>query len=292
MNSRVPSHINHVRAARVHLALPKQTAFSRTRKDPTASVIVDLYNGRRLEPHQVGAIVHLVSASVPGLAPTEVTVIDQQGTLLTDTQAGGDELILSTRRFEHTRRLEQSYIDRIEAILTPLVGPDGVRAQVTADIDYTATEQTRESFNPDLPAVRSESLLEEERRGGGPGGVPGALSNEPPQPATAPENLADAAPTEQAAGTTAATTAASNRRSQAAQLRTRSHHQPYPAGGRCRAAALGCRGVRNPHCRRRRRRCERRDHDGRCAGLDGLARSNAQSRRRSVSTPRAVTRSA
>ncbi|MEX2482280.1 MAG: flagellar basal-body MS-ring/collar protein FliF [Gammaproteobacteria bacterium] len=192
--SRSIGHINNVRAARVHLAVPKQTAFSRTRRDPTASVIVDLYNGRRLEAHQVGAIVHMVSASVPGLSPERVAVIDQQGSLLTDGRGGNDELAVSVKRFEHTRRLEQSYIERIEAIVMPLVGPDGVRAQVTADIDYTATEQTRESFNPDPPAVRSESLLEEERRGSGPGGIPGALSNEPPVAATAPETLAEAAP--------------------------------------------------------------------------------------------------
>ena len=191
--SRSISHINNVRAARVHLAMPKQSAFSRTRREPTASVIVDLYNGRRLEPHQVGAIVHMVSASVPSMSPNQVTVIDQQGNLLTDGHGGNDELALSAKRFEYARRLEESYIERIEAILMPLVGADGVRAQVTADLDFTATEQTRESFNPDLPAVRSENLLEEERRGGGgPGGIPGALSNEPPAQASAPEDVADA----------------------------------------------------------------------------------------------------
>ncbi|MEQ8663403.1 MAG: flagellar basal-body MS-ring/collar protein FliF, partial [Gammaproteobacteria bacterium] len=188
--SRSISHINNVRAARVHLALPKQSAFSRARRDPTASVIVDLYNGRRLEPHQVGAIVHMVSASVPSMSPDHVTVIDQQGNLLTDGHGRSDELALSAKRFEYTRRMEESYIERIEAILMPLVGADGVRAQVTADLDFTATEQTRESFNPDLPAVRSENLLEEERRGaGGAGGIPGALSNEPPALASAPETL-------------------------------------------------------------------------------------------------------
>ncbi len=186
--SRSISRVNNVRSARVHLAMPKQTAFSRSRRDPTASVIVDLYNGRRLEAHQVAAIVHLVSASVPSLSPDDVTVIDQNGNLLTGNRVGNDELVVSAQRFEYTQRLEQAYIERVEAILMPLVGPDGVRAQVTADLDFTATEHTEERFNPDLPSVRSESLLEEERpAGSGPGGIPGALSNEPPGVATAPE---------------------------------------------------------------------------------------------------------
>ncbi|MGR8921401.1 MAG: flagellar basal-body MS-ring/collar protein FliF, partial [Gammaproteobacteria bacterium] len=186
--SRSIARIDNVRSARVHLAVPRRSAFSRTQRDPTASVIVDLYNGRRLEAHQVGAIVHMVSASVPSMSPDHVTVVDQQGNLLSDGHGNGDELVLTAKRFEYTRRLEQSYIERVEAILMPLVGPDGVRAQVTADVDFTATEQTRESFNPDLPAVRSESLLEEERgAGAGPGGVPGSLTNEPPAGAEVPE---------------------------------------------------------------------------------------------------------
>ncbi|MEQ8234207.1 MAG: flagellar basal-body MS-ring/collar protein FliF, partial [Gammaproteobacteria bacterium] len=244
--SRSISHINNVRAARVHLALPKQSAFSRSRREPTASVIVDLYNGRRLEPHQVGAIVHMVSASVPSMSPDHVTVIDQQGNLLTDGHGNNGELAVTAKRFEYTRRLEESYIERIEAILMPLVGADGVRAQVTADIDFTATEQTRESFNPDLPAVRSENLVEEERNGaGGNGGIPGALSNEPPAAATAPETLADA---DAAAGeATASATAAGNRRSQTTRNyeldRTISHTRPAVGTVRRLSVAVV---VRNP----------------------------------------------
>lgn len=207
--SRSIARIDHVRAARVHLAIPKQSAFSRLRRDPTASVIVDLYNGRRLEQHQVGAIINMVSASVPALSPDRVTVIDQQGNLLNDAYGDGDELALTAKRFELTRQREQAFIDRIEAILMPMVGPDGVRAQVTADIDYTTTEQTSERFNPDLPAVRSESMVEEQRQGAGVGGVPGALSNEPPIEAQAPESVADNA-TEGAA----AATSMANRRNQ------------------------------------------------------------------------------
>ena len=185
--SRSISRITNIRAARVHIATPKQSAFARSRRNPTASVIVDLYSGRRLEHHQVSAIVHMVSAAVPGLTPDHVTVIDQQGSLLSDGHGTNDELAVTAKRFDYTRRLEQSYIDRVEAILMPLVGPDGVRAQVTAEVDFTSSEQTRESFNPDLPAVRSESVLEEERLGASDGGVPGALSNEPPAATVAPE---------------------------------------------------------------------------------------------------------
>jgi len=182
------ARINSVRSARVHLGLPPQTVFSRRRREPTAAVILDLYMGRKLEAHQVSAITHLVSASLPNLSAQRVTVVDQHGNLLTDV-GGDDEIVITGRRFEHRRRVEQAYIERIEQILMPFVGPDGVRAQVTADLDFTATEQTHESFNPDLPAIRSERLVEEHRIGAGSGGVPGALSNEPPGEASAPEQL-------------------------------------------------------------------------------------------------------
>lgn len=190
--SRSISHITNVRAARVHIAVPKQSAFARTKRDPSASVIVDLYNGRQLERHQVAAIAQMVSAAVAGMPVSQVTVIDQRGNLLTDNSDSGDSLALSAKRFEYSRTLEQSYIDRVEAILAPLVGADGVRAQVTADLDFTETQQSQESFNPDLPSVRSESTTEEERSGDAASGVPGALSNQPAAAATAPEQTAGA----------------------------------------------------------------------------------------------------
>lgn len=184
--SRSIAKINNVRSARVHLGMPAETAFARAKREPSASVILELYSGRRLEPEQVGAISHLVSASVPNLPPDKVTVVDQHGNLLT-ARDGDDEIVMSGKRFDYRRRVEQSYVERVEAILMPYVGPDGVRAQVSADLDFTTTEQTRETYNPDLPAVRSERLLEEERVGKGAGGVPGALTNEPPNDAEAPE---------------------------------------------------------------------------------------------------------
>ena len=190
--SRSISHITNVKSARVHIAQPKQSAFARTKRDPTASVIVDLYNGRQLERHQVAAIAQMVSAAVAGMPVNKVTVIDQRGNLLTDNGDGNDSLAVSAKRFEYTRNLEQSYISRVEAILTPFVGADGVRAEVTADLDFTETQQAKETYNPDLSAVRSESTSEEERSGDAANGVPGALSNQPPGAATAPEQTANA----------------------------------------------------------------------------------------------------
>lgn len=189
--SRSISRIDNVRAARVHLALPAESVFARARREPSASVIVDLYAGRRLEPTQVAAITHLVSASVANLPSSRVTVVDSRGNLLTDAKRD-EQMALANQRFEYTRKFEQSYVERVEAILEPFVGPDGVRAEVSADLDFTLTEQTRETFNPDLPVVRSERVLEEERAGGGAGGVPGALSNVPPAAAAAPEQVAAA----------------------------------------------------------------------------------------------------
>jgi flagellar M-ring protein FliF len=178
--------MSHVRSARVHLALPKQSVFMRDKKEPSASVLVDLYPGRVLDKGQVLAITHLVSASVPNLKMSAVTVVDQQGRLL--TQPDGDVDIAETvQRFEYSHRLEQSYIERIENILSPLVGPESVKAQVTAELDFTSVEQTSESFNPENTAVRSEQLSEEQKTGGLNGGIPGALSNQPPGEATVPE---------------------------------------------------------------------------------------------------------
>ena len=217
--SRSISHITNVRSARVHIAQPKQSAFARTKRDPSASVIVDLYNGRQLERHQVAAIAQMVSAAVAGMPVHKVTVIDQRGNLLTDNQDSTDSLVVSAKRFEYTRTLEQSYIDRVEAILSPLVGLDGVRAQVTADLDFTETQQSQETYNPDLPSVRSESTTEEERSGDASSGVPGALSNQPPAAASAPEqtataNVAGQAPAAAANGAAASAAPSTNKRSQ------------------------------------------------------------------------------
>ncbi|MGQ0658918.1 MAG: flagellar basal-body MS-ring/collar protein FliF [Chromatiales bacterium] len=181
--------LSNVRSARVHLAIPKPSVFARDKKDPSASVLVDLYPGRRLEEGQVAAIAHMVSASVPHLKMQDVTVVDQQGRLL----SGGErreQMLAATERFDYMRKLEDSYAQRIEDMLAPLVGVEGVKAQVAAEIDFTDTGQTSESFNPDAQSVRNEQTLEESRTGGLAGGVPGPLSNQHPSAATAPERTA------------------------------------------------------------------------------------------------------
>lgn len=179
--------VSAVKAARVHLALPKESVFLRNRKAASASVLLDLYPGHRLEAGQVAAIANLVASSVPSLELTNVSVIDQYGRLMTQNQSSAD-LAMTASQFQYATQVENSYIKRIENILIPLLGQDGVKAQVTAELDFTSTEQTRESFNPDLPALRSEQLEEDSKSSSGLArGVPGALSNQPSTNASAPE---------------------------------------------------------------------------------------------------------
>ena len=190
--SRSIAELYNVRSARVHLAIPKQSVFVRERKPPSASVIVNLYSGRNLERGQVAAITHMVASSVPDMANENITVVDQKGNLLTQPERDKG-LALSDSQMQYTQKLEQSYIRRIEDILSPIVGLDGVRAQVVAEVDFTVTEQTHESYNPDMSAIRSEQVQEEKRVGAtGPIGVPGALSNQPPGGGVAPEVVATA----------------------------------------------------------------------------------------------------
>lgn len=185
--ARTIATIGAVQSARVHLAIPKQSVFVRKRQPPSASVALRLHSGRILEEGQVEAIVHMVASSIPELEPGRVTVVDHKGRLLSGDPESR-EMKLSATQFEHTRRIEEHYRDRIESLLAPIVGRDKVRAQVTADVDFTVTEQTQERYNPDQPALRSEQVNEEQMRGAGAGGVPGALSNQPPAAGNAPEN--------------------------------------------------------------------------------------------------------
>jgi len=170
----------NVQTARVHLAIPKQSVFVRNRKKPSASVVLSLYGGRNLQPGQIEAIVHMVSSSISELDTNQVSVIDQKGRLLSKSMQDGD-MSLTAGQFDYKRRLEEYYSRRVEDILTPIIGVGGVKAQVVADLDFTTTEQTQESYNPDLPAVRSEQVVEETSTGSGmsSAGVPGALPNQP-----------------------------------------------------------------------------------------------------------------
>lgn len=179
-----------VKGARVHLAIPKQTAFLRDEQKPTASVLVGLHPGRKLDPQQVAGIVHLVSSSVPQLVPGNVSVVDQDGNLVSEAGDAGKTAGLDPSQIKYVRDIEQEYRRRVEAILAPLVGVQNVRAQVTAEIDFSQVEQVAETYKPNPnpnAAIRSQQTAESGgSAGAGAVGVPGALSNQPPVPATAP----------------------------------------------------------------------------------------------------------
>lgn len=178
--------LNSVEQARVHLALPKRSVFLRDRKQPSASVLLHLYPGRELTKGQVSAVTYLVASAIPNLEPSEVQVVDQMGKLLTGSPDSG-ELTLGHKELEYTRVVEEAYIQRIEKILSPVVGAGGSRAQVAAQLDFTRTEQSSERFDPEPRALLSEQVLEERGAPRSAGGIPGALSNQPPGAGRAPE---------------------------------------------------------------------------------------------------------
>src|SRR5580704_9861713 len=216
--------VQGVQGARVHLALPKPSVFLQDARKATASVMLQLYPGRRLEPGQVAAIVHLVASSVPELSASDVTLVDQAGSLLNSPDENS-ESAASTRQLEYTHKLEESYQRRIVELLEPLVGAGRVRATVTADLDFTVTEETHENYDPQKTAVRSEQTSSETRKGGdGAEGIPGALSNQPPGTSGAPV-IPGATPTPgspaAAAGQAGAATAASTGPSSNSQKSTR-----------------------------------------------------------------------
>jgi flagellar M-ring protein FliF len=183
--ARTIASLRPVDGARVHLAVPRESAFVRDRQPASASVFVQLKAGKRLEQEQIQSIINLVASSIPELDASHVTVVDQQGRLLSAPQTNS-ELAMRERQFELTHRLEEDYAQRIEALLTPFVGPGRVRAQVVAQVDTSVTEEAREQYRPDSQVVRSEQTSETTSRdGSGPQGVPGSLSNQPPTPGTA-----------------------------------------------------------------------------------------------------------
>ncbi|MGG7445174.1 flagellar basal-body MS-ring/collar protein FliF [Kosakonia oryzendophytica] len=178
-----------VKGARVHLAMPKPSLFVREQKSPSASVTVNLEPGRALDDGQISAMVHLVSSAVAGLPPGNVTVVDQSGRLL--TQAGTAGRDLNDAQLKYTADVEGRIQRRIEAILGPIVGNSNVHAQVTAQLDFANKEQTEEQYSPNgdpsQAVLRSRQVNSSEQIGGqNPGGVPGALSNQPAPANTAP----------------------------------------------------------------------------------------------------------
>ena len=175
--------ISAVESARVHLALPKPSLFVREQKKPSASVILSLHRGRSVDEGQVSAIVHLISSSVPELSAKSITVVDQAGSLLSAANSGARGLDVS--QLKYAQEIEQAYIRRIEAILQPIVGSGNVHAQVAADVDFSIVEKTDETYRPNqepgTAAVRSQQASDANQQGAGAvGGVPGALSNQPP----------------------------------------------------------------------------------------------------------------
>jgi flagellar M-ring protein FliF len=177
--------IQTVKSARVLLAIPQQSVFVRERKKPSASVIVNLYQGRSLEKGQIESIIHLVSSSVPQLDADQVTVVDQKGQLLS-SRDGSSVSSLTTKQFEYKKNIEEHLMERIENIMSPLVG-DGMRVQISADLDFTETDKTQELFDPKSSVLRSEQTSEELNKAPATQGVPGALSNQPAAAGTAPE---------------------------------------------------------------------------------------------------------
>lgn len=178
-----------VKSARVHLAMPKPTLFVREQKNPSASVTLTLQPGRALDDGQISAVVHMVSSSVAGLPPGNVTVVDQTGRLLTKSDTTGRDL--NDAQLKYTADVEARYQQRIENILSPLMGSGNVHAQVTAQINFDASEQTSEQYkpnnDPDGQSIRSRQTSDSEQIGSQyPGGVPGALTNQPAPANTAP----------------------------------------------------------------------------------------------------------
>lgn len=182
--------ISAVQSARVHLAIPKPSVFLRDEQKPTASVMVQLYGGRALDAAQIAGIRHLVSSSVPNLPVRSVSVVDQNGVLLSGSESDSSTG-LDAAQLDYVRKVEQQTSQRIASILDPIVGANNYRVQVNADIDFTQTESTAETFKPNQdPAqavLRSQQISENTSRdGAGNGGVPGALTNQPAAAPTAP----------------------------------------------------------------------------------------------------------
>lgn len=183
------SNLQIVESARVHLAIPKQSAFARKSIKTAASVVLNLMPGWVIDDAQTASIVNIVASSVPGLMADQVTVVDGSGRLLSSKGTRTD-ILLSSTQFDYTKKLEDRYTQRIIDIISPVVGSEGVRAQVVADIDFTSLEETKESYKPEQKAIRSEQLFEQNTNQQAPEGIPGALTNQPPAggDVNAPEN--------------------------------------------------------------------------------------------------------
>ena len=179
--------LQSVSRAKVLLAIPKENIFARREKNPSATVVLTLQRGRLLSAEEVDAVVDIIASAVQGLSPNRVTVTDQNGRLL---NSGSQNSISSRSRneFDLEQKREQEYMDKIDTILIPVVGLGNYTAQVDVIMDFTHTEETARRYNSDLPALRSEMKVEDNSIGGALGGIPGALSNQPPVESSIPED--------------------------------------------------------------------------------------------------------
>jgi flagellar M-ring protein FliF len=184
--------LNVVHEARVHLAVPRQSAFVGASRPPSAAVTLTLRPGNRLLPEQARAVMNLVAAAVPGLAAADVAVVDQRGALLSEQDRSLEDS-QADWQYRYARNYERDLLAKVDNIVAAFVGERRFRAQVTAEMDFTWHEETAEQLDPDLPALRSEQVIEQRRTGGAAAeGVPGALSNQPPAAAQVPEVAAGA----------------------------------------------------------------------------------------------------
>ena len=188
--SRTIASIRSIRNARVHLAIPKESVFVRDKRQPSASVMVELFAGGLLEPTQVKSIRNLVANSIPELSEEMVMITDQSGYLYEDNDTQTEDE-LTQKQFEYTQKREKDLLAKINGILIPILGADNFEARVNADIDFTKVEQAEELYNPDTKAERSVQNLDEKKTGQIDGGVPGALTNQPPGDAQAPEQVGE-----------------------------------------------------------------------------------------------------
>lgn len=191
--------LSSVQGARVHLALPNQNGFFREQQKPSASVLVSLHPGRMLDRAQLAGIVHLVASSVPELAPSAVSVLDDTGKLLSQSPDAAGNDGIDAQQLLYVQQIEQQYTRRIMDILEPVVGRNNVKAQVSAELDFSRTESTSEQFRPNQTpesgAIRSQQVLESSGTANKTAtGVPGAVANQPPAPSAAPVNGANPAP--------------------------------------------------------------------------------------------------
>jgi len=190
--ARTIEELQSISRARVLLAIPRENVFAKRAKNPSATVVLTMQRGRILSEEEVDSVVDIIASAVQGLTPNRVTVTDQNGRLL---NSGSQDSVSSRSRkeFEIEQKRENEYMDKIDSILIPVVGLGNYTAQVDVAMDFTNSEETQRRYNSDLPALRSEMKVEDNTIGGLLGGIPGALTNQPPLESNIPENATGSA---------------------------------------------------------------------------------------------------